>query len=985
MDIKQVKIISIGLSNRSANALRRAGINTVGEMLKCNDDSLRKIRFLGEKSIAEILGKIEEYRELDDSPDLFEKIEEDALAGIESDDYENWLKTPNGKAFLNDWLILTGTKIDELEALSAKAYNVLLVNGYEFLRDIVFWEKDELLQIPRMDSISADEIIMSCHQYLLENKDRILKAYNSRQGMSSVAPKLSLREWISLPKNRETVLKYVSANDLSIRQMSLSNRPKNRLINKGYQQLSDIIFLTDPDLLRIPNMGVSSVEEIIQYINRYLSENEVNIIAVCNGDESAIWDDSSVKKQILGLYQNLDFGGLSFKEIREKLPVTENQLSDQKLKTLIGQLINEEELEYVDFRCYRVYQKFSDYFDTCPKLDEREKSFIECRLKGDTLEDIGADYNITRERVRQVVQNGAKKARNYYFETTGMKHFDEDYYRYFCENYAMEKADAREWLGISTEIYMCLEIFGIKRGKKPIQEALEDHENLDAGLRLKVQNFLNRNKLYIDDTWVEKNRGSLEDCFIRTRCREDVSFDEFYDKYNEFLNQEGIDYDEDLYYTEAVLNTRKNRLSESKLLLWKLNGHFRFYDIDDQDYTELLNELNLSAYENIEFSTEKLMREHSDIMRKYDIRDAYELHNLLRKTIPEGSFHELCFGRMPTIRFGEFDRKAAVYETIVENAPISSKDLANLLSEEYGYDPIVITANHLSPFGAYYHHGVYTMDQKIMKDDNAEKLKEALTGDFYTFDEIRAIYEKLIPGADPEEINKLNLGNMGVQVYSGYILQHYDSLDSYFEDILAKEDIVDITLFRKRFVYIPAFSSKLMELKRNLEVIEFEPNQIINFRKLVKSGVTREMIYEYCEQVYSFVGEEHFFSAQSLKKSGFESELYELGFSDLFYANILLADERFSFNRMYGNLILYTGEKKIKIQDFLVDRVKAAGIIDIYDLLNELADDYGCTVADKWDVIYKLRDTEVYYDSILDRLYANAELYYQEVDEMESL
>ena len=35
--------------------------------------------------------------------------------------------------------------------------------------------------------------------------------------------------------------------------------------------------------------------------------------------------------------------------------------------------------------------------------------------------------------------------------------------------------------------------------------------------------------------------------------------------------------------------------------------------------------------------------------------------------------------------------------------------------------------------------------------------------------------------------------------------------------------------------------------------------------------------------------------------------------------------------------------------------------------------------------IYKIKDTEIYYDKYLDRLYANKGMYYRELDETEGL
>ena len=62
MDIRTISIEEIGLSVRSLNALRRAEVRTVGNMLQHTEESLMQIRNLGRKSVQEILEKIAEYK-----------------------------------------------------------------------------------------------------------------------------------------------------------------------------------------------------------------------------------------------------------------------------------------------------------------------------------------------------------------------------------------------------------------------------------------------------------------------------------------------------------------------------------------------------------------------------------------------------------------------------------------------------------------------------------------------------------------------------------------------------------------------------------------------------------------------------------------------------------------------------------------------------------------------------------------------------------
>ena len=58
MNIKMLSIDTIGLSVRSTNALRRAKVHTVGDMLEYTEEYLYEIRNLGRKSIEEIVNKI---------------------------------------------------------------------------------------------------------------------------------------------------------------------------------------------------------------------------------------------------------------------------------------------------------------------------------------------------------------------------------------------------------------------------------------------------------------------------------------------------------------------------------------------------------------------------------------------------------------------------------------------------------------------------------------------------------------------------------------------------------------------------------------------------------------------------------------------------------------------------------------------------------------------------------------------------------------
>ena len=985
MDVKAIKIDDIGLSVRSTNALHRAGVQTVGELLDYTEDSLSDIRNMGRKSIDEVLLKIDEYRKYVVEGEIPEPegIEDLAIPTL-PESFSEFVNSDEGKEYIRTWLKETGAKTGDLDLLSARAYNYLLLNGYTELDQIIFMSSEELMQIPRIDAASVNDIKKRCLQYLEGRQEEILTSIERKRSETVQNKEESLRRMLLDRKNHDSILKFVQDNDRELDSLPLSNRAKNSLRRSGKLRISDFIFMSGSELLDLPSMGTKSADEIISLIDDYLKQNETRIKAVLSGDINATWDDDDIRNMILGVYNEIGFEGLSVREMRDR-SVVPDQINDERLKSILGKLIAEGKLEYVDFRCYRIYPRFVDYLTECSAVGDRNKEIIVRRLSGETLEGIAASYGMTRERVRQIVNQGIKKARANYTADTNMKWVDEDYYRYFFETYEFNKKDAEKWLGIEDSVFNYLELTESSQGSRKLEEALDDYHNLDLGFRLKIKNYLNRNKLYLDGRWIDKNRADLEEYVVRKYCRDNVSFDEFVGIFNGFLREEDVDYDEKVYYTDAVIRTRKNHLAESRYLLWKQNEQIRYYDIDGRDFTELLETLNLDAYENIEYSTSKFMRDYPEIMTKYDIRDQYELHNLLRKIINDGDYHDFHCERMPVIRFGNFDRDGAIFDILIDHAPVSQTELAELISQEYGYDPLTVIANYLQPFSAYYHKGMYTIDQKSMIHTNQNALLAALTDDLYYIDEIRKIYAAIIPNADLEEINPYNLKVMGFSVLSRYVYRNHSTLDAYFRDLLTKEDITDITPIRRRFAYVVAFSGTYNNMKNNLEIFEFEPNQIVTFNKLAAAGVTKEDIHAFCDDVAEYVEEGSYFSIQSIKKNGFESELFDLGFSDWFYANLLTADTRFSYTKAFGNIILYKGNEQITIQSFEEELIKEQGSIDVYDLMTEMEEVYGCKIPERLALIYKVGETDVYYDKYLDRLYANADIFNRELDVAEGM
>jgi RNA polymerase sigma factor (sigma-70 family) len=92
--IELMPIDVLDLSVRSYHCLRRAGINTIGDLLSTSEDELRTIRHLGNKSVKEILTKLEPYRDTADFSEPYKEVPFylDALSQFFRDEVKHRLK-----------------------------------------------------------------------------------------------------------------------------------------------------------------------------------------------------------------------------------------------------------------------------------------------------------------------------------------------------------------------------------------------------------------------------------------------------------------------------------------------------------------------------------------------------------------------------------------------------------------------------------------------------------------------------------------------------------------------------------------------------------------------------------------------------------------------------------------------------------------------------------------------------------------------------
>jgi hypothetical protein len=946
---KYTDVTDLPLSVRAKNVLKNSNVDTVEDLLKCTEDNLLGMKNSGKKTVKEILQLINEIKE-----NNLEDENAESAENLKDDNFFNWIYSEEGKYVLKKWLFSEYGADDSILDFSPVIAEGLEAAGLKNSRDILFLTEEELKKTEYLDQESINEILGCCKEFLSRHQHEISKKAHVKK-LTFDASRDAFFRYIE--HNRERVSAFFKENDVILEKIISDQRSLNALKKEKINYLSDLILYGKSKLNSTKNLGKRSVQIVENSIDAYLTDYRKEIVAWIEGDDSFLYTDSYVKKKILLFLQNEAYKGVSKEDLFNGIGLNK-KVEKEVISHALDELVNEKEINIENGIIYKEYLTFKEAIEKCPVIDTRSKEMILKKNSGLTLENIGKEYTLTRERVRQIIVKDTEKARVWYRQSTGNKFFKEDVFRYLYSEYTAD-SDSLEKIGLTKNVINYFKSQDIQPGDLDIVKALSD-PNVSEGLKKKIEDSLKSDMIFAKGQWIRKRNKDIREFIVENYCLDDISLDDFIIVFNNFLEEHNVAKDSLLYLQDDSLHQTEARLSNSHQLLWKFNKIFRYYDIDARDYTELFAALNLEAYKNTEISVEKLMRGNEQVLKKYDIRNRYELHNLLRKAVPEGSYNNFRCERMPNIGFGKFDRDKAIMELIRQMSPVSQENLAAAIHEEYGYDEATIIATYLPPFSVYFHQGIYSVDNLDIPENKKQILKARLTEDFYFIDEIKKIYTELFPSGNVNEVNSYSLKTMGFKVYSKHAIQNFPNSETYFKWLLTKDDLTDITSYRKRFRYLPSFSNVFTELKRNRVIYEYAQNKIISPIQLRNIGIDEKLIQAFCDEVYDFVKDEYF-TVCSLKKEGFTAKILEFDFDDWFYSGILAADKRFSYGQMYGGYVFLKGDYQITIKSFAGRLIRENNGGDIDVLIKKLKNFYGLKVDERSDIYSHVNQPDFIY------------------------
>ncbi len=884
--------------------------------------------------------------------------------------------------------------------LSNRSYNVLMRNGIDTVGKLFALSEDELRKFRNLGEKSTSEILAA--RLKIAGTDFA----DEFDASIDLVRSYELPDCGSCDSNGKKNERCFMGGDgfarvdLLIEQTSLSVRAKNCLAKSGYAYISELVGIKYEDVIHIKNMGKKTAEEIVLFASSielcapmatqveqlderkkdfvYSLEKNLGLVrgsimrdvykmfadgnnldgeSLCHRMYSLDYIREALKRRILSLLEDVE--EMAEDTLAQKLP--QHLLNTTILQDVLIELECTGTITYENGVAARKYITCREFAENLK--DERKRTGLLMRLDGCTLEEIGNKFGITRERIRQLVANALKNRPRFY----------EDKYKYIFENYEFSKEDFFLAFDEPAEVYYCLDTI-TNRGKTSILKVLFD-ENVSVKMKRRAEKAIYKSYLTIDGVRVLKQRRDLVRFAVKKFANDKISYDDFEKKYGEFLDELGLAEDESFFLNGRTYETH---LASCDYVLWNQWRSFRYYNINDRDYADLHTAIHLEQYEDVELSALKFFNDFPDLMFEYDIRDEYELHNLLKKTYKD--IEGVDFKRMPTIVIGNADPEMQLLDLLVEHSPIDGVELCKKYEETYGGRASSVAANILSNLWEYCDNGIYSMDADGLAPEEFERMKEVLAEDFYTVKDLARIYQREFPNSSIKQMNPYMIKSLGFRLYSGYAVSaNYPNAAEYFRRLLLAGDVVDGREFPNVLGNIGTYTAELAELKVQRVIFEYLPKQYINISRLESIGVGIADIEDYCKCVCDCVDYGEYFTVKSLNQKGFGHKLYDLGFDDWFYASLITEDrEDFSYVRMGGAKLFYRGKKAVLFENFLQYLLRKYRRIELYDLLDMLQDEYGLKQT-KEDVIYTVRGSDMYYDAIMETVYIDYDTYYEEI------
>ena len=753
---------------------------------------------------------------------------------------------------------MAGTPIEQLR-LSVRASNVLHRMGIHTFEELIDTPIESIAQQRNIGVKTLDEI-----KSVLQNTGLIIEQATDGNSAESTEPIGFSNEQLAEMSHH------------SIAELGLSERPYNALHRAGCLTIDKVALLAEPDFAQMKGLGKKSVEEIRDSVNLWIRENIVfengtpqeptnadlkillqwassslepimhlywkqlydYIITTDDSERIQVGDRDAALRTVLLLPQIHNKFKSFWESISIKGMITPIALSDHIASLDLpfdSEFLVDTALEgniIVKFRDVFLVSRdsFLDAYDKICDPEDRAAQILQFRTEGESLQDIGDLFDLTRERVRQITVKLVRKFPRLF----------EDYFSEPYQHFHLLKAQfLRAFPEISEEGYEFLAI-RYSRGKVALtRKALEEYTGL---WKDQLALFLDEEEVRDDKKTVSKTEMVMR--VLIGNSDNPLSIEEFEAEYYRYIDRKGYPADR----LKINIRTVGNHLRNTKGIVLNRDNKVRYCSADPR---VIWKTVDFGQYKNMVISSDLIFRDYQDVMEELDIRDGYELFYVIKSSISlwnEKLFPIHC-RRVPVIVLGDASEEKQAIKLLKEISPVAYLDYYEAYEERYGLrkesaqgNPVISNA-----VGTYYSDGQYIIDAPAIDERDIVPFQKALSKrDIWFIEDIEEIFDSICVHTTHDAINASAFRRIGYTLHTAYAYNaSYGTALNFFDKIVFSKDIVDLSSLDRRILNLSMFGSALDKKKKSLEYVETAPKILMSLEKLKEAyGLTLEDIRE---------------------------------------------------------------------------------------------------------------------------------------------
>ena len=585
-------------------------------------------------------------------------------------------------------------------------------------------------------------------------------------------------------------------------------------------------------------------------------------------------------------------------------------------------------------------------------VDFKDKDFFIERINGNTLQEIGIKYGLTKERVRQKLQKIEKNLPE-------LRELEK--YSTLFQEYNITKEVFVNIFDKDERIYNLMSCLYPKGEKNIIDEILNGEYPQTS--KDYILNAMNKVKIGEEVKIATRENALVEVMKENKDLQKYISKEDLVIQYSEYVKD---------YPKLMIVNERSlfNIADKDKNIIKSIFKGYRIYEANlSKEIIEKLKNIILVLPPG-NYSMDYIFNNNKEFMEEINIMDGSELHNLFLRH--EILVENMVLGRNPQFSLGISSKKEFIFQEMIS---FHGRDLDEFV--DYIYVKFGLLKSSLKAYLSV-EFPEYISNKKILIDsENYSEIKKLLDGllteKIYIPEDFNQI---IIENTSIKNVTHVLIDQLGFRIRGSLIVdKKYLSCKDAFISIILSEKIFSPE--GEKIFKTNDFFTAIYTLEREFKILKIGENKYLNTSVLKDREYDFKKFKSFITEVEKNIKDNEYFTIISLLNDGFEHELLEDGFElvtvdRLISISSVIKSVNISFPTLY-----YKGAKK-SLNDFLLDLLLEYGSVNVEDFTDDINDKYGLNL-DEENVRYRLQQEGAFYSKELNKMYIYKNDYLDEV------